>query len=232
MLSLLGRAQEAIPILEEALSYEIADERKGRVFYDLGFCYQGTMEDQKAELAFERACKLSKNPRVVVGARYSLGALYVKKRQLGKALHELEWCDEHFVDCDVPRGHVWGYLVKVLRAIGRPGEAERYQKLIDASRRACKKTKKTGDEDKKGVWKTRRCWTPFFRSPFFSLCGSPRRQSDQPRPWWRIFPPTCRRARITWRSGGRPAAGGTTLQLVADYYVPWTGSPRLPRCPS
>jgi tetratricopeptide (TPR) repeat protein len=134
VLCILGRAQEAIPILEEALTYEISDEKKGRAFYDLGFCYQGTKQDEKAEVAFEQARRLCKDPRVLVGARYSLGALYGKKGQWGKALQELEWCEEHFVNCDVPRDYVYGWLFKVLRAIGRPDEAERYRKLINASR--------------------------------------------------------------------------------------------------
>jgi tetratricopeptide (TPR) repeat protein len=129
-LAILGRADVALPLLEAAINYEIADERKAWVFYNLGFCYQIMKQDQKAKSAFEHALKLSSDRNRILGSRYSLGVLYAKDGAWGKALLEFEWCEQHFVEGDIPRNYIYGCLVKVLRAIGRPAEADRYQKLV------------------------------------------------------------------------------------------------------
>jgi tetratricopeptide (TPR) repeat protein len=129
-LAIVGRADEALPLLEEALTYDITDESKGWVFYNLGFCFQIKKQDQKAKSAFEHACRLNSDPNRILGSCYSLGVLYGKEGAWGKALQELEWCEQHFIEGDTPRDYVYGCLVKALRAVGRPAEAEKYRKLI------------------------------------------------------------------------------------------------------
>jgi tetratricopeptide (TPR) repeat protein len=129
-LATLGRAEEALPVLEEALSYAISDEKRGDVFYNLGYCFQIMNQPEKAKSAFEQALRLCTDPIGVLGSRYNLGTIYAKEGALGKALQEFEWCEAHLTDGDLPRDYVYGWLVKVLRAVGRPTEAERYQKLI------------------------------------------------------------------------------------------------------
>lgn len=130
VLTMLGRAQEALPLLEKALTYNISDDRKASVLYELGLCFQGIKQDQKAKSAFEHARQLSQDPQRILGSRYSLGVLYGKEGAWGKALLELEWCEQHFVEGVIPRDYVYGCLVKVLRAVGRPAEAEKYRKLM------------------------------------------------------------------------------------------------------
>jgi tetratricopeptide (TPR) repeat protein len=130
-LALLGRAEEALPLLEEALAYPLSDNRRGWLCYNLGYCFNIMKQPGKAKVAFERARTLSTEPVCALGARYNLGALYAKEGALGKALQELEWCEEHFVEGDVPKDWVYGWLAKVLRAAGRDAEADRYQKLAN-----------------------------------------------------------------------------------------------------
>ena len=131
MLAILGRAEQALPVLEEALTFDLSDEKKGSIFYNLGFCFQIMKQDQKAKSSFEHVCQLSADPRCILGSRYSLGVLYGKEGAWGKALLELEWCEKHFIDGVIPRDYVYGCLVKVLRAVGRPAEAENYRKYIN-----------------------------------------------------------------------------------------------------
>ena len=130
VLAILGRAKEALPLLGEALTYNVTDDRRGWVFYNLGFCFQILKQDQKAKSAFEQARRLSLDANCILGSRYSLGVLYAKEGAWGKALQELEWCEQHFIEGDVPRDYVYGYLVKVLRAVGRPAEADKYLELM------------------------------------------------------------------------------------------------------
>jgi tetratricopeptide (TPR) repeat protein len=130
VLATLGRAKEALPLLEEALTYNVSEDRKGWVFYNLAFCFQIMKQDRKAKRAFEQARNLSSDPNCILGSRYSLGVLYAKERAWGKALLELEWCEQHFIEGDTPRDYVYGCLVKVLRAVGRPAEAEKYRNLM------------------------------------------------------------------------------------------------------
>jgi tetratricopeptide (TPR) repeat protein len=134
VLATLGRAEEALPLLEEALTYSIGDEMKGGVYCDLGYCFRIMNQPEKAKSAFEQALRLCTDPTVVLGSRYNLATIYAKEGAFGKALQELEWCEAHLADGDLPRDYVYGSLVKVLRAAGRPAEAEEYLKLISPSR--------------------------------------------------------------------------------------------------
>jgi tetratricopeptide (TPR) repeat protein len=117
-----GRAKDALPLLEEALTYEVTEDRKGVILYNLGLCFQITKQDQKATSAFEQARKLCTDSKSLLGARYSLGVRYAKEGALGKALKELEWCEQNFVEGDVPKEYVYGWLVKVLCAAGKRGQ--------------------------------------------------------------------------------------------------------------
>ena len=131
-LAVLGRATEALPLLEEGLTYDISEERRGAIFYNLGFCFQILKQDQKAKSAFEHTRQLSHDLQLTLGSRYSLGVLHGKEGAWGKALLELEWCEQHFIQGVIPRDYIYGCLVKVLRAVGRPAEAEKYRKLMSS----------------------------------------------------------------------------------------------------
>lgn len=130
VLATLGRAEEALPLLEEALTYTISDEKRGDIFYNLGYCFQIMNQPEKAKGAFEQALRLCTDPIGVLGSRYNLATIYAKEGALGKALQEFEWCEAHLADGDLPPNYVYGWLFKVLQAAGRDSEAEKYRKLI------------------------------------------------------------------------------------------------------
>jgi tetratricopeptide (TPR) repeat protein len=133
VLATLGRAEEALPLLEDALTFGISDEKKGDIFYNLGYCFQIMNQPEKAKSAFEQTLRLCTDPIGILGSRYNLATIFAKEGAFGKALQELEWCEAHLADGDLPRDHVYGWLVKVLGAAGRTAEAERYQKLMRAA---------------------------------------------------------------------------------------------------
>ena len=154
-LAFLGRADEAIPRLNEALTYGIPDGRKAWVYYKLGVCFQIKKQEQRAIEAFQKAIQLSSDLDTLVGARYSLGVLYGKEGAWGKALQELEWCEQHFVPCDIPLEWVCACLAKILRAVGRITEAEKYQKRTDdLVEGASKNLELKGENGKTGTGKT------------------------------------------------------------------------------
>jgi len=131
ILATVGRAQEALPLLEEALAFTISDEKRSDIFYNLGYCFQIMNQPEKAKSAFEQTLRLCTDPVGILGSRYNLGTIYANEGAFDKALHELEWCEAHLGDGDLRPDYVYGWLFKVLRAAGRHAEAERYRERIN-----------------------------------------------------------------------------------------------------
>jgi tetratricopeptide (TPR) repeat protein len=130
LLSTLRRAEEALPILAEALKFDLSEQEHGMVIYNLGQCFLTLNDREQAKTAFEEVAKVCQDRYCVLGSRFNLGVIHAQEGAWAKAIQELHWCEEKEGAQDLPPGVLYGWLAKAHGAIGETAEAERYRKMM------------------------------------------------------------------------------------------------------
>jgi tetratricopeptide (TPR) repeat protein len=131
LLKELARFSEAVPVLEECLSFEI--EKKGDIIHCLAICYMRTGEPARAQEKFLEALSIGTQRPYAVSAHYHLGIIYSRQGAGAKALQEFEWCIPHTEEAKISKEHLYGWLAKVSRDLGLKADAQRYDRLAKES---------------------------------------------------------------------------------------------------
>lgn len=122
----LGRCKEALPILEEAESFE---GREAEIRFYLGHCYLANDKYCKAMGRLLEALRIGLHKRYAYRAHCELGIVYFTLKDYGQAKLEFEKCAETADEEYMQQSQIWKWLENTSRVLGLKDEADRYSKL-------------------------------------------------------------------------------------------------------
>jgi tetratricopeptide (TPR) repeat protein len=124
----LNRYDEARPLLEEALSFQLGTTVRGDLLCMLGICYFELHDLTQAEKHLRAALETGAQEAHTIRAHYFLGAIYFLQHAYDKALHEFQQVEAHAGEYDFDAGEIRQWLAKTYRRLNRIPEAEEYEK--------------------------------------------------------------------------------------------------------
>jgi tetratricopeptide (TPR) repeat protein len=124
----MGDCTNAVPLLEEALSFE-STERKSGVLACLGNCYARMKEYEIARKFLLQAIELGNLHDWEGLAHYDLAKTYACLRLLQESKREFELCAERAAEFQLSLQDVYKWLTRVCRGLGEKSEAENYARL-------------------------------------------------------------------------------------------------------
>jgi tetratricopeptide (TPR) repeat protein len=129
VLAKLGRYDESISVLREALSFELESPAKSDVLANLGFRYSQLKRYDDAMDSFLRALEVGVTKAWEGQVHVSLGIAYAHLGLLHEAKRELQACEQRATEYQIPKPHIYGWLRHVCQGLGERYEAERYAQL-------------------------------------------------------------------------------------------------------
>jgi len=126
LLADLGRWVEALPILEQAESYE---QSKESTYFYLGYCYVAVGDYVKGEVKLKKALSLGLPPHLEYRAHCALGQAYHKLEDYAQAKLELEKGAGMADSSYIRQAQLWKWLEITCRHLGLTQEAEHYAQL-------------------------------------------------------------------------------------------------------
>jgi tetratricopeptide (TPR) repeat protein len=128
----LRRFGEALPILQEAVSFDLEDvEHEQRVWVALGDCLYDAKDFESAREAFIRAIDFGLKNAIEEVARYDFAQVCVKTRGFAQARQQLETILRDFPteNSFLPRKYVYVLLSRACSGLGDRQAAESYTEL-------------------------------------------------------------------------------------------------------
>jgi tetratricopeptide (TPR) repeat protein len=129
VLAKLGRYDQSISILEEALSFDLEPQTKSDVLSNLGLCYSQLKRYGDAKDSFLRALELGVTKEWEGQVHVSLGIAYAHLGLLREAKRELQICEQRAAEYQLQMGPIYGWLRNVCQRLGEKAEAEQYARL-------------------------------------------------------------------------------------------------------
>jgi len=126
----LGRCKEALPILEEAESFEGG---KGEICFYLGHCYLASRDYSRAVRKLDEALRLGLPRRLEYRAHCELGTAYYQLKDYAKAKLEFERSAETADAEYIQQAQIWKWLENTSRNLGLNDEADRYSRQAATS---------------------------------------------------------------------------------------------------
>ena len=130
VLAKLGRYEEAISVLKEALSFELELPARSDLLANLGFCYSQLKRYGEAKDYFSRALELGVTKNWESQVHASLGIAYAHLGLLREAKRELQICEQRAEEYQLQMGPIYGWLRNVCERLGERGESEKYERLV------------------------------------------------------------------------------------------------------
>ncbi len=134
-LTSLERYPEALPILNDALSFTSDKSDPQLVHFYLAVCYQATSQMVPAKESFLRAIQLGLSSDFEAGARYRLGILYFRSGALAQAKYHLEVALQLPKEAIKPelRKNIYQQMSQVCHYLREFKEEKKYSKLAQVS---------------------------------------------------------------------------------------------------
>ncbi len=129
----LGRWNEALPILEEAESFEPESGLDGWLDFYLGHCYIAFDDYTRGEQRLRKSLKVGLPPHLEYRAHYALGQAYYEIGQYAHAKVELEKAAGTADPSYIRQTQLWRWLQATCQRLGLKEEAEHYAQLARAS---------------------------------------------------------------------------------------------------
>lgn len=126
----LGRCKEALPILEEAKSFE---GRKAEISFYLGHCYVASRDYSKGAEKLLEALRIGLYERLAYRAHCELGIVHFRLKDYAQAKLEFEKCAETADKEYMQQAQIWKWLENTSRVLGFKDEADRYSRLTTPS---------------------------------------------------------------------------------------------------
>ncbi len=120
---------EAIPLLKEALSFDLAREHRSDVLSNLGLCYLELREFELAKDRFLEAAAIGLTREWVGQVHFGLGVTYFYTNLFQEAKREFRLCEEHAAEYQLAIVSVYAWLSRVCKLLGEGSESERYARL-------------------------------------------------------------------------------------------------------
>ena len=128
----LGRFQEAVPILEEVLSFDLSAPNRAIVLAKLGRCYTASGEWEKVREFLEEACAIGLTGEWAAQSHYSLGIAYAYLKLLQESRREFQVCEDNSAEYStygLSIVKVYDWLFRVCRHLGDKSASEHYARL-------------------------------------------------------------------------------------------------------
>lgn len=126
----LGRWTEALPLLEQAESYEQAKES---ILFYLGYCYVAVGDYVRGEEKLRKSLSRGLRPDLEYRAHCALGKAYHKLEDYAQAKIELERGVQMADPSYIRQAQLWKWLEITCRHLGLTIEAEHYAQLTRPS---------------------------------------------------------------------------------------------------
>jgi tetratricopeptide (TPR) repeat protein len=123
----LGRPQEALPLLQNAVTL---DDERDFVSYCLGKCCYKVGDFEHAEQSLRLATESDLHPDCAAEAHYYLGLTYYRRYKHAWAIKELEWCLHNDLSRRVPKAYILKALIIAAKDLGLKSEADRYFQML------------------------------------------------------------------------------------------------------
>ncbi len=131
LLAQFGTPSEAMPVLQESLSFELDPHKRGEVRYFLGvFLFDAGNLDQGREM-FLQVLEHDTKKVYHVRAHYYLGIIYARQRAHAKAIQEFEHCAPGLEEARIPARFCYNWLADCYAALGMHEESQRHRDLAD-----------------------------------------------------------------------------------------------------
>jgi tetratricopeptide (TPR) repeat protein len=124
----LKRFEEAIPFLEQCLSFDLDKEVKGDVMAALGLCYLERKDWSTARDHFINAIREGLDS-YASSVHFYLGIAYYYCGMLRESKREFLICEQQSPSNDVPLLDVYVWLSSICKLLEQPAESDQYARL-------------------------------------------------------------------------------------------------------
>lgn len=121
--------KDAIQLLHEALSFEVTEEDRSRIYCHLGLSYQHVEEPNQAKECFLEAQKIGVASDWEAQFHYNLGIVYYRLGSLDDSKREFLLCEQKATQDKPLLNSVYEWLSKVYSHIGDGAKAREYAGL-------------------------------------------------------------------------------------------------------
>jgi tetratricopeptide (TPR) repeat protein len=127
-LAYLGRFKEALPLLEEAVTFDLA-QSDGNLYHELGRCYLDKEDYEGAKDALTKAVKLGIHDSRAAHAHWNIAVILLRKDSPARALDELRLAEEHAAAAGTSKNHIYKAMAVAFHKLGMDEDALRYAKM-------------------------------------------------------------------------------------------------------
>jgi tetratricopeptide (TPR) repeat protein len=124
----LGRYKEALPLLEEALTFDL-HQADGNLYHELGRCYLDNEDYERANNAFTKAIGLGIHDSRAAHAHWSIAVILLRKDSAARALEELRLAEEHAAAAGTSKKNIYKAMAVAFHKLGMDEDALRYAKM-------------------------------------------------------------------------------------------------------
>lgn len=125
----LAHFKEAVPLLREAMTYDLGLDDRQRVRLYLGHCYFHLGRKREAEQELLQAATEPAAPDVIAEACYRLGMLYYQGGEFSKAKDSFLKCEPLLLQLKSPAKELYTVIATSCRMLGNTDMANHYARL-------------------------------------------------------------------------------------------------------
>ena len=125
----LFRFADAVPVLQEVLTFEMKPDDRSVAVAGLGICYSKLGRYENAIESLLQALEMGLTPDWAGQAHCQLGIAYFHLGRLQDAKKEFQICEERATTYAIPARTLYGWLCRVCKGLGQIAESKRYWDL-------------------------------------------------------------------------------------------------------
>jgi len=133
LLVAVSRFQDAIPVLQEALSFDVDEQTRSDAMASLGLCYLELHENKLAKDHFLQARAIGLTRQWEGKLNFYLGMAYFYEDMFREAKQEFQKCEELAALHQLPITDIYAWLSSISKRLGERSESERYARLARPS---------------------------------------------------------------------------------------------------
>jgi len=125
----IGKFKDALPLLQESLSFDLEAVERSSVLANLGLCHVEMNNYESARDCLTEALRAGPTKDWEGQVHFYLGMSYAGLKQFREAKHEFEICEERLSEYGFPARKIYAWLSWVCKGLGQMGDSDRYAKL-------------------------------------------------------------------------------------------------------
>ena len=128
-LAFLGRFREALPILEEVVSFNNPALLSGEFWYEMGKCYVDAGDFEKAGEAYSKALGYGLDDVRASHAHWEVAVILMRNESHARALGELGLAEKHATAANIEKKNIYKAMSVAFFKLGMKEEGTRYATL-------------------------------------------------------------------------------------------------------